>query len=92
MHDKKQKPIQETNLSSYNYETANWKNIKASLKQVKWIEIIEKCDSSEKKITKIIKIVMKIIEKRTPLNLTIWLRWSFCCQPKTANRIAHPGG
>merc|ERR1711895_272230 len=58
-------PIQETNLSSYNYETANWKNIKTSLKQVKWNEILEKCDSSEEKITKIIEIVMKIIENNT---------------------------
>merc|ERR1711913_21464 len=53
------------NLSSYNYETANWKNIKTSLKQVKWNEILEKCDSSEEKITKIIEIVMKIIENNT---------------------------
>ena len=25
-----------TNLSTYNYETANWKNIKAELKKVNW--------------------------------------------------------
>merc|ERR1711913_102933 len=62
-HDKKQVSIQETNLSSYNYETANWKNIKTSLKQVKWNEILEKYDSTEKKIIKIIKIDKKIIEK-----------------------------
>merc|ERR1712179_607680 len=64
-HDEKQVPIQETNLSSYNYETANWKNIKTRLIQVKWNEILEKCDSSEKKIIKIIEIVMKIIENNT---------------------------
>merc|ERR1712179_66678 len=64
-HNKKQVPIQETNLSSYNYETANWINIKTSLKQVKWNEILEKCDSSEEKIIKITEIVMKIIENNT---------------------------
>merc|ERR1711874_106120 len=59
---KKQVPNQETNLSLYNYGTAKWKNIKTSLKQVKWNEIFEKCDSTEKKIIKIIEIIMKIIE------------------------------
>merc|ERR1711874_858854 len=34
-------------------------------KQVKWNEILEKCDSSEEKITKIIEKEMKIIEKKT---------------------------
>jgi len=33
--DKKQVTNQDTNLSSYNYGTTNWKNIKTSLKQVK---------------------------------------------------------
>ena len=63
--NKNQVSNQETNLSSYNYGTANWKNIKTSLKQVKWNEILEKCDSSEEKIIKIIEIVMKIIENNT---------------------------
>merc|ERR1711874_628668 len=34
-------------------------------KQDKWNEILEKCDSSEEKIIKIIEIVMKIIENYT---------------------------
>ena len=32
----------DTNLSTYNYETANWKNIKASLKERNWSEIMTK--------------------------------------------------
>ena len=32
---KEQVPESDTNLSTYNYESANWKNIKASLKKIK---------------------------------------------------------
>ena len=39
----------DTNLSSYNYETANWKNIKASLKERNWSEILTNHSSSEEK-------------------------------------------
>merc|ERR1711874_499440 len=62
IHDKKHVTNYVTNLSSYNYGTANWKNIKTSLKQIKWKEILEKFYSTEKKFIKIMEMVMKIIE------------------------------
>merc|ERR1711888_560981 len=52
-----------TNLSSYNYETANWKNIKASLKKINWSEILAKHNSSEEKLKVVLEIVVKIIEE-----------------------------
>ena len=52
-----------TNLSSYNYETANWKNIKASLKTINWPEILAKQNSSEEKLRVVLEIVVKIIEE-----------------------------
>ena len=52
-----------TNLSSYNYETANWKNIKASLKKINWSEILAKHNSSEEKLRVVLEIVVKIIEE-----------------------------
>ena len=52
-----------TNLSTYNYETANWKNIKAELKKVNWQEILAEHESSEEKLKVILEIVIKIIEE-----------------------------
>merc|ERR1711874_819286 len=52
-----------TNLSSYNYESANWKNIKAELKKINWPEILAEHESSEEKLKVILKIVIKIIEE-----------------------------
>ena len=53
----------DTNLSSYNYETANWKNIKASLKERNWSEILTNHSSSEEKLKVFLEIVVKIIEE-----------------------------
>merc|ERR1711913_158983 len=55
-------PHNGTNLSTYNYESAYWKNIKASLKKVNWPEILAKHKSSEEKLKVILEIV-KIIEE-----------------------------
>ena len=43
-------PDNGTNLSTYNYESANWKNIKASLKKINWPEVLAKHESSEEKL------------------------------------------
>ena len=51
------------NLSTYNYESANWKNIKASLKKINWPEVLAKHESSEEKLKVILEIVIKIIEE-----------------------------
>ena len=40
-------PNNGTNLSTYNYESANWKNIKASLKKINWPEVLAKHESSK---------------------------------------------
>merc|ERR1711913_221719 len=55
-------PDNGTNLSTYNYESANWKNIKASLKKIIWPEVLAKHESSEEKLKVILEIV-KIIEE-----------------------------
>ena len=33
-------PESDTNLSTYNYDSANWKNIKAALKKINWPEVL----------------------------------------------------
>merc|ERR1712050_671045 len=48
--------------SSYNYETADWVNIKASLKKINWPDVLAKCKSSEEKLKVIVDIVIKIVE------------------------------
>ena len=55
-------PVDEVNLSSYNYETADWVNIKASLKKINWPDVLAKCKSSEEKLKVIVDIVIKIVE------------------------------
>ena len=55
-------PDNGTNLSTYNYESANWKNIKASLKKINWPEVLAKHKSSEEKLKVVLEIV-KIIEE-----------------------------
>merc|ERR1712033_129254 len=55
-------PVDEVNLSSYNYETADWVNIKASLKKINWPDVLDKCKSSEEKLKVIVDIVIKIVE------------------------------
>ena len=52
-----------TNLSTYNYETADWKNIKAELKKINWLEILDEHVSSEEKLKVILEVVIKIIEE-----------------------------
>merc|ERR1711913_90588 len=44
-------------------ESANWKNIKASLKKINWPEVLAKHESSEEKLRVILEIVIKIIEE-----------------------------
>ena len=45
--EKEQIPVNEVNLSSYNYETVDWVNIKAILKKINWPDFLAKCKSSE---------------------------------------------
>ena len=52
-----------TNLSAYNYETADWKNIKKSLKKINWPDKLKKLKSSEEKLKLILEIVTNIIEE-----------------------------
>merc|ERR1712105_16524 len=48
-------------MGTYNYEAANWKNIKAELKKINWPEVLDKHESSEEKLKVILEIVIKII-------------------------------
>ena len=43
-------PDNGTNLSIYNYESANWKNIKAGLKESNWPEVLAEHESAEEKL------------------------------------------
>ena len=56
-------PESDTNLSTYNYESANWKNIKAALEKIKWPEVLDEYEKSEEKFKVILEIVIKIIEE-----------------------------
>merc|ERR1712215_392451 len=60
--EKEHIPADEVNLSSYNYETADWVNIKASLKKINWPEVLAKCKSSEERLKVLVDIVIKIVE------------------------------
>ena len=60
---KEQVPKSDTNLSAYNYESANWKNIKAALKKINWPEVLAEYKKSEEKLKVILEIVIKIIEE-----------------------------
>merc|ERR1711970_135035 len=60
--EKEQIPVDERNLSSYNYKTADWVNIKASLKKISWPDVLGRCKSSEEKLRVIVDIVIKIVE------------------------------
>ena len=53
----------ESNFSSYNYETADWKSIKSRLRNINWGEILENCETSEEILNKILEIIIKIIEE-----------------------------
>ena len=53
----------ETNLSTFNYETADWESIKGNLRMIKWSEVLEECKTSEDKLRVIMEIVMKIVEE-----------------------------
>ena len=59
----KQELNEELNLSTYNYETADWKSIKLRLKNINWSEILENYKISEKKMNKILEVVIKIVEE-----------------------------
>merc|ERR1711913_120212 len=56
-------PESDTNLSTYNYGSANWKNIKAALKKINWPEVLDEYKKSEEKLKAILEIVIKIIEE-----------------------------
>merc|ERR1711874_254829 len=56
-------PDNGTWVSTYNYESANWKNIKASLKKINWPGVLAKHESSEEKLNVILEIVIKIMEE-----------------------------
>merc|ERR1711874_317239 len=53
----------DTNLSAYNYESANWKNIKAALKKINWPEVLDEYKTSEEKLKVILEMGIKIIEE-----------------------------
>merc|ERR1711874_238659 len=63
MGNDKQELNKELNLSTYNYETADWKSIKLSLKNVNWSEMLENYKTSEQKKNKILEVVIKIVEE-----------------------------
>merc|ERR1711874_623880 len=52
----------ELNLFTYNYNTAIWKSIKSSLRNIKWVEILKNCKIFEKKFNKILEVVIKVEE------------------------------
>ena len=54
------------NLSSYNYLKADWKSIKSKLNEIKWLEILEKYNTSEEKLNIILEIITTIIEEHCP--------------------------
>ena len=56
-------PNNGTNLSTYNYESANQKKIKAGLKKINWPEVLAEYKKSEEKMEVILEIVVKIIEE-----------------------------
>merc|ERR1712105_129067 len=56
-------PESDTNLSTYNYESADWKNIKAALEKINWTEVLAEYEKSEEKLKVILEIVIKIIEE-----------------------------
>merc|ERR1711874_250134 len=60
---KEQVPESDTNLSAYNYESANWENIKAALKKINWPEVLAEYKKSEEKLKVILEIVIKIVEE-----------------------------
>merc|ERR1712033_117411 len=61
--EKELTPVNEVSLSSYNYETADWDNIKASVKKINWPDVLAKCKSSVDKLKVIVDIVINIIEE-----------------------------
>ena len=65
--EKEQIPVNDVNLSTYNYETADWENIKVSLKKINWPEVLTKYKSSEEKLKVIIDFVIKIVEENCNL-------------------------
>merc|ERR1711888_49145 len=60
--EKEQIPVDERNLSSFNYETADWVNIKANLKKINWPDVLGRCKSTEEKLRVIVDIVIEIVE------------------------------
>merc|ERR1712002_1013674 len=63
MKDTQYIPEKNENLSSYNYETANWKNIKASLRKIDWPKLLAGHNTSAEKLKIILEIFVKIIEE-----------------------------
>ena len=63
MKDMQYTPGKNENLSSYNYETANWENIKASLRKIDWPGSLAGHNSSEEKLRVILETVVKIFEE-----------------------------
>merc|ERR1711874_643080 len=59
----KQELNKELNLFTYNYETADWKSIKLSLKNVNWSEILENYKTFKEKLNKILEVIIKIVEE-----------------------------
>merc|ERR1711874_842959 len=60
---KEQVPEGDTGLSAYNYELADWKNIKVELKKINWTEVLTEYKKSKEKLKVILEIIIKIIEE-----------------------------
>ena len=52
----------ETNLSSYNYEKADWDTVKAKLRDVNWEDILNRYENSDEKVNAFLEIVSKIVD------------------------------
>ena len=62
-NDNKAPQENETNLSNFNYETADWESIRANLRMINWSIELEEHKTSEDKLRVFMEIVMKIVEE-----------------------------
>ena len=53
----------DTNLASYNYQKADWKILKAKLKEINWNDTLENCNNSTEKTDAILDIVSTAVEE-----------------------------
>ena len=51
------------NLSSYNYQKADWKKLKSILRETNWENLLKDCNTSDQKIQVIMDIVYKVVDE-----------------------------